>query len=54
MILKKIPQVDETINVNEGLAYNPHRKTLYVNSDKGFHGGVPDGNKCVELYPDHQ
>lgn len=52
MILKKIPQVEETINVNEGLAYNPFRKTLYVNSDKGFHGGVPDGNRCVELYPD--
>lgn len=51
-ILKRIPQVDETINVNEGIAYNRFRKTLYVNSDKGFHGGVPDGNRCVELYPD--
>lgn len=50
--LRTIPQVDETINVNEGLAYNPIKETLYVNSDKFFHSGTPNGNRCVELYPD--
>jgi len=49
--LTTIPQTTETINVNEGLAFNPIKDTLYVNSDKGFHGGVTDGNRCIELYP---
>lgn len=50
--IRTIPQTDETIDVNEGLAWNPNRNTIYVNSDKGYHGGITDGNRCIELYPD--
>lgn len=46
-----IPQTTETINVNEGLAYNPNRDTLGINSDKGYHGSVTDGNRLIEVYP---
>lgn len=50
--IRTIPQVQETINVNEGLAFNPIKETLYVNSDKFMREGIPNGNRCVELYPD--
>lgn len=50
--LRTIPQVAETTGTNEGIAWNPHKNTIYVNSDKGYHGGIPDGNRCIELWPD--
>ena len=50
-VLKVIPQLTDTSTVNEGLAFNPNKNTLYINSDKGYHGGVTDGNRCFEVSP---
>jgi hypothetical protein len=52
-LIRTIPQTTETSDQNEGLAINPIKETLYINSDKGFHGGEIDGNRCVEVYPNY-
>jgi hypothetical protein len=47
--IKRIPQTAETTNVNEGLAINTIRKTMLINSDKYAHGGIINGNRCIEV-----
>lgn len=50
-ILKTLPQPTKTQGTNEGMAYNPNKKTIYLNADKYYHGSVADGNRCVEVDP---
>lgn len=50
-LIKTIPRPSEAVGASEGLAYNPFRKTLYMNSDRGYHGGITNGNRCIEVWP---
>lgn len=50
-LINELDQPPNTLASNEGLAYNPFRKTLYINEDAFFHGSTPNGNICVEVWP---